>query len=590
MAYDYQSAISAGASPSDVVSYLAKQTGYNAQGAIAAGANQNDVLSYMANLPSAGENAGTASEGNSTGLTEQQSTSGLKQIGNFLFPIVGDIANDVTGKNNKTFLQQVGDTALSALPFVPGLGEAGDVARAGGAALEGAADVGTDAVAEGSADAAGGTGNATASGAPVTPPPAQPQSIFDKITSNPIARGTVLSYGTGVAQSLSQGQSIPQAFRPNVNTISSTLLGGGTSAATEAFGALRNNIAGISTPVLNEFKNMSLENDPANLDLMNAYNSAAEAHASNVRTPSVENVAAAKLDTAASQIEANTKSAGAAVGAAKQASGHLPLGDVTPIATNFANEVDQRYGYQITSNDDGSVNLTRSPGRMVDVAPEDMARIKNTAQQLNQLGSGATAGQAMDVIGNIDNGITAAKNAVGATVSPIDGLMAKTRSALDGVLRDAAPDLAQANDRFSQLKDLTRQVNDIAGNKLQRGEMLMQRVFGNKSEDSLKLFQAIKDETGVDLTKHAVFAKNAIDNYGSKADQSALQNILGEAYKGSGNPIISGIIGAAKGVAKNTFANPDTIAKDALLGRTSLFPSLIKKGAIELSRTPGMGS
>lgn len=51
MAYDYAGAINAGAAPSDVGNYLAKQTGYNFDGATKAGANVTDVLKYMSTLP-----------------------------------------------------------------------------------------------------------------------------------------------------------------------------------------------------------------------------------------------------------------------------------------------------------------------------------------------------------------------------------------------------------------------------------------------------------------------------------------------------------------------------------------------------------
>ena len=49
--YDFQKVISAGAKPSDVVNYLAQQTGFNAMGAMKAGHSVNEVLSYMSTLP-----------------------------------------------------------------------------------------------------------------------------------------------------------------------------------------------------------------------------------------------------------------------------------------------------------------------------------------------------------------------------------------------------------------------------------------------------------------------------------------------------------------------------------------------------------
>jgi hypothetical protein len=55
---------------------------------------------------------------------------GAENVGNFLFPIAGDLYNDATGKNTKTDLQQAADAGLSALTLIPGLGEVGKGAEA----------------------------------------------------------------------------------------------------------------------------------------------------------------------------------------------------------------------------------------------------------------------------------------------------------------------------------------------------------------------------------------------------------------------------------------------------------------------------
>lgn len=46
-----------------------------------------------------------------------------KDAANWAFPIIGDAVNDIQGNNQKSALQQLGDAGLSALWFVPGLGE-----------------------------------------------------------------------------------------------------------------------------------------------------------------------------------------------------------------------------------------------------------------------------------------------------------------------------------------------------------------------------------------------------------------------------------------------------------------------------------
>ena len=103
-----------------------------------------------------------------------------KGAGNFLFPIVGDVYHDVKGDSSKTGLQQVGDAALSALPFIPGLGEGGLAAKAGTAAA--------------------------------------------------------LGYGAGTAANLSQGQSIGKAITPQLSNVGGAVLGGGTAGVLSKLG------------------------------------------------------------------------------------------------------------------------------------------------------------------------------------------------------------------------------------------------------------------------------------------------------------------------------------------------------------------
>ena len=62
---------------------------------------------------------------------------GLKWLGNVLFPIVPDVYNDITGQGEKkSFIKQVADLGLSALPFIPGIGEAGEGLRGVGIAAD----------------------------------------------------------------------------------------------------------------------------------------------------------------------------------------------------------------------------------------------------------------------------------------------------------------------------------------------------------------------------------------------------------------------------------------------------------------------
>lgn len=121
----------------------------------------------------------------------------LDSIANFLFPVAGDIKNDIEGTQTKSKLQQVGDLGLSVLPLVPGLGEIGEALRGGAAATEGGVDA---------AGAASG--------------------LISKLFANKAVQGSALGYGAGALGNLSQGQSLGQAISPNLGTLGGAATGG----------------------------------------------------------------------------------------------------------------------------------------------------------------------------------------------------------------------------------------------------------------------------------------------------------------------------------------------------------------------------
>jgi hypothetical protein len=198
-------------------------------------------LSYQ-QLQSMGATPGVASAPSASPATPPQSMGqkilgGAKAVGNFLFPVAKDMYNDYTGQNTganaKTSLQQTGDLALSILPFIPGLGEVGEVAK------------GTEAMgagAEAVADTAKSSGLLS--------------KAADFVKGSPVAKGAITGYGAGVASNLSQGGSLGSAFMPNINTVGGAVLGGGTAGLLKGIGIGGNgSIADSATEDMNKVLN-----------------------------------------------------------------------------------------------------------------------------------------------------------------------------------------------------------------------------------------------------------------------------------------------------------------------------------------------
>lgn len=474
-----------------------------------------------------------------------------KKAVNFLFPIAGDIYHDVKGDSTKTPLQQVGDAGLSALPFIPGLGEAGEAARAAKLGIEGAGIV---------ADAAKGAG------------------LASKVIASPAARGAAAGYGAGVSGNLSEGKSIPESLAPNVNTIAGTVLGGATPIAGKILSAFAKGAAGISPGLENALRHEG-QGDVSTLE---KYIKGTEARSKDITAPSAQNMAADELDRAAKILQQKKQAAGQTVGATNKAGSAVPLKDVTPAIDSFKKSLDDRFGYTIKGS---RLVSTRPIG--IDLGVAQKARIMNVYKKLQTLSKGGTVRMADDVMSNLDNLVDhSIKDNYGKTADPLEGLLKSTRKAVNDVARNSSPEFASANDRFAQLQGLQKEVSNMAGKGLQRGELLMRRVFsGDKGADVTKLFKEIEKETGVNLVKHAVFAKYVTDTLGNSYDKTLLHQAIEGGIQAHTGGLIPAALKIAGGIAKKTIANPVRIGKDLVKGKgAGVLNSRITRGAIEASR------
>lgn len=474
---------------------------------------------------------------------------------NFLFPIGRDIVNDIKGTNTKTGLQQFGDLGLSALPFIPGLGEAGEAARGAEAGIEGGVDL------------------------------AKSSGLLDKAIASPITKGAVTGYGAGVASNLSQGQNVGQAIQPNLNTLGGAVLGGAAPLALKGLGGFASKVSGIDPQIENELRTMGTESNPEDSKLYDKYINATKSHATNLRAPAPLNIAADELDKAAEKVSSAREEAGQAVGNTKNSIGHKPFGEVTPILDNFDKEIQSKFGVYLAPDAEGNLTTKTIPGGARDITPEVQSRIVKVANQLNSLKNG-TLRQASDIASNISDLVDySKKDLYGNSNDPLEGLLKNTDGSIRQTINETSPEMAQANANFSGLKNLETEISSMAGKNLNRGELLMKRVFsGDKSGDIQDLFDKIKQVTGIDLTKHAVLAKHAIDSVGSSADKTLLEKAIEGGVEAHTGGTISAAIGLAKGAARSTFANPETIGRDLVNSKPSktLTKGLITKGAIEL--------
>jgi hypothetical protein len=175
-----------------------------------------DTAKYAKDVATAYQQLKT--QNSSTGVSPQQDSqekpderNWLQKGMDFALPIVGDIGALAQGKNEKSGGQLLGDAALSALMFVPGLGEAGLAGRGAGVVGKMLAENAAGKVLPQAAEKLAAAAN---------------PGLLAKLGANPVVKGAGVGYGAGVASNLSQGQDIGSAIAPNTNNLLGAATGG----------------------------------------------------------------------------------------------------------------------------------------------------------------------------------------------------------------------------------------------------------------------------------------------------------------------------------------------------------------------------
>ncbi len=446
---------------------------------------------------------------------------GVTSAGNFMFPVVSDVNDIFKGSVKKSPWQMVGDLGLSAASLIPFSGVA-----------------------------------ATALSTPL--------------------RGAALGYGVGTASNLSQGQSPLQAITPQVSNVVGGALGGAVPAVTGALRKLAAKASGIDPRVLDVLKNNDIP-----IEDYNKYIQAAEESSKNIKAPTPLTLAADEFDSAAKKITDLRSAAGSALGEIKKSSSDVPLNDVGNVISQFQNDIKDKFGLSIISDPNGKITLEQPESTLRQLAPSLKSRILNTANQLFGLIDGKI-GDASDVSKNLGELIDYnVKDKYGNVVDPLAGTLTKTDGALRGLINDSSPDVAQANAQFAGLRNIEKEIKTMAGQRLQRGDLLMKRVFsGDKSGDVQDLFGKIKATTGIDLINHAVLAKHAIDTAGTQAQKTLLQQAIEGGISAHTAGIIPTLFNMGRGAIRSTIANPIAIGRQAITGVSNMLPSLLQQGGI----------
>lgn len=342
---------------------------------------------------------------------------------------------------------------------------------------------------------------------------------------------------------------------------------------------LKRSVAGINPQiarVLDELPNKSKGK-------FDTYIKAAQERTDDIRKSSPIGLAAEKLELAGQKLKSKISAAGKAVGEAKKGAAKNPIDDISDVMESFASDVRDKFGVAVEFTGRG-VKVGKIKDSLRKIGAGEMNRIRNAARDLAKLAKRGTAGDATQIMQNLDELVDYSKSdQFGVVRDPLEGTLKMIRGQLNNKVRQSSSALAKANDTFSALKDAEEWIASTAGKELQRGELLLRRVFsGDKSREALGVLDVIKKETGIDLVEDAVLARFAIDNFGDQAQKTLLEQVIRGGIEGGGRGIIMKGIDATLGAIGRKIADPEVVAR-RIMDKGAYNPNAIQR-ASEIAR------
>ena len=139
----------------------------------------------------------------------------------------------------------------------------------------------------------------------------------------------------------------------------------------------------------------------------------------------------------------------------------------------------------------------------------------------------------------------------------VQGILKGTIKKANDMLKEVGGDAyKQANIKLSNRIQVFNKLNKALGQEGNKGASLMKQLFSPTGTAPRKLFQAVKDLTGIDLVDEATLAKFVMENVGDARQASLLEEVIR-----IGRPTPTGLIGKAAEKVITKLQNPIGKAK-----------------------------
>lgn len=201
---------------------------------------------------------------------------------------------------------------------------------------------------------------------------------------------------------------------------------------------------------------------------------------------------------------------------------------------NVKQTINQRYGIDI----DNKGNIRQAEGRMASVDAKSQKLISDYVGMLRELGQSPTARQLDDFVDAAQRMLykQSSPNLFDVADEPVIAFLKQQTGEINSQLKtnvDAAlkasgkePIYGELNAKYGELLEINNALNKRLGVEGDKGASLMKSLFSPQTgEPTRRLFQQIKDETGIDLFEEATLAKFAMESVGDVRSKSLLKSI-----------------------------------------------------------------
>ena len=214
---------------------------------------------------------------------------------------------------------------------------------------------------------------------------------------------------------------------------------------------------------------------------------------------------------------------------ALEANGGLEVPGVGALRAKLRDELRDRVGVNIIKTADG-VATESAKGRVSKVAfdPADNKLMTDAYRLLTSLGDKPTLREIDDTVDALQDLLYKRRSTVAV---PVNGQVESVLKSITGELNAAAKKVGgdgyrKANEKLAHFIDIRDKLNRALGAEGVRGASLMKQLFSPSGEAPRRLFEQVKELTGIDLVEEATLAKFVMENVGDARQASLLEEVI----------------------------------------------------------------